>query len=770
MLRLKQQALSASRVGTWVRHVESNELIWDDQMYDLFGVGRDQFRPTVDDVLALIVPEDRNRILEVAAKALECGSSYNTEFRVTLPTGQLRYLESRGKAFPGKHPHTAGVCLDVTARRLEQEHLSKTAAIVESSNDGIIAKNLEGIILTWNHAAELIYGYSESEAVGRHISMLFPADRPNELARILEILNQGSRIHHFETVRVRKDGKLVDVDLTISPVRNPAGTIVGASTIVRDISDRKRRDRLFLAQYSITKILSECESIEEAAPQILMHLAESWNWPIATIFGIDSANDVMRCIDVYSCNESSKRAFTELSKRQVYPRAVGLPGRVWQNAMPFWVGRLQPEHLPFRMPVAEKAELSSAFAIPIKRGDHVLGVIELFSSDVRDPDEDYLRFGVNIGAQIAEFKERKHAQLRERQAVAAQKEVARTILENAPLGFARLDSNFNIVQANDVFATQVGVPAGRIVGRKLFSLNTAISKKQIMGVMRTKVPLVLSNLRKLNEGESPAYLDVVVWPVYEHDQDGLIVLSTDVTERMNLHQQREDFVATLTHDLKNPLIGQNRLLDLFIGGRVGELNPKQLDLLKLLQTGTKQMLQMISTVLEVYRYEAGLPQFSFEQINMATMLNDCFKQLSPIAESKQVNLSLDVADSPLFIVADETAVRRVVMNLVDNAIKFCDAGGNVKLIAVGVDDGITIKVSDDGVGIESAELVNLFERFSQTRVGRKYKVGTGLGLYLCREIVQAHAGTISCESETGKGAVFTVFLPHDPRTSRNFPV
>ena len=117
------------------------------------------------------------------------------------------------------------------------------AAVVDSSHDAIITKNLFGIIQTWNKAAEHIFGYTEHEAIGQSILLIIPPEFHHEEASILERLRKGDRIKNFETVRRRKDGRLIDIDLTVSPVRDGNGTIIGASKIARDITERKQTKR-----------------------------------------------------------------------------------------------------------------------------------------------------------------------------------------------------------------------------------------------------------------------------------------------------------------------------------------------------------------------------------------------------------------------------------------------------------------------------------------------------------------------------------------------
>jgi PAS domain S-box-containing protein len=116
------------------------------------------------------------------------------------------------------------------------------ASIVDSSDDAIIAKTPEGIITSWNRGAELIYGYSAGEAIGQPISMIIPPDRPGEMLGILARIGQGERVEHYETLRVRKDGKTICISLAVSPIQDSMGRLIGVSSIARDITERKRAE------------------------------------------------------------------------------------------------------------------------------------------------------------------------------------------------------------------------------------------------------------------------------------------------------------------------------------------------------------------------------------------------------------------------------------------------------------------------------------------------------------------------------------------------
>lgn len=149
------------------------------------------------------------------------------------------------------------VMRDIRERKLEQRGNRLLAAVVESSDDAIISKGLDGVITSWNSSAEKMFGYTAAEAVGQHITMIIPPDRREEETGIIERLRQGKRIDHFETIRMRKDGTLLDISLAISPVRDGTGRVVGASKVARDITERKRIDRALRDSEEQLRLLAE---------------------------------------------------------------------------------------------------------------------------------------------------------------------------------------------------------------------------------------------------------------------------------------------------------------------------------------------------------------------------------------------------------------------------------------------------------------------------------------------------------------------------------
>jgi PAS domain S-box-containing protein len=155
--------------------------------------------------------------------------------------------------------------------------LARLGAIVDSSDDAIVSKTLDGIITSWNPAATRMFGYTASEAIGRHITLIVPEDRHGEEAEVLARLRRGERVDHFETVRQTKDGRLINISLTVSPLRGPTGTIIGASKIARDVTERMR------AEVERAKLLNDAQAANRAKDDFLAMLGHELRNPLAAV-------------------------------------------------------------------------------------------------------------------------------------------------------------------------------------------------------------------------------------------------------------------------------------------------------------------------------------------------------------------------------------------------------------------------------------------------------------------------------------------------------
>lgn len=240
----------------------------------------------------------------------------------------------------------------------------------------------------------------------------------------------------------------------------------------------------------------------------------------------------------------------------------------------------------------------------------------------------------------------------------------------------------------------------------------------------------------------------------------LLRLKHSIDERDEIARQRQDFVSRLTHDLRTPLVAADRMLLLFQEGALGNLSDQMQEVIEIMARSNSNLLAMVNTLLEVYRFEAGRKTLAFQPVNVSQLLEEVSEELSSLAAQKELAVNLDLGEESGIskVMGDRLELHRLFTNLIGNAIKFTDSGSVTIRItpATASDEYITVEVADTGPGIPLEEQPTLFERFRQ---GSHKSSGSGLGLYLSRRIVEAHQGTILMNSEVGKGSVFTVRLP-----------
>ena len=241
-LRLAQWA---ARIGTFDLNMRTGVDIWTPETEALYGLPPGGFGGTLAAFENLIHPDDRQRIIELTHEMVRTGQATETEWRVVWPDGSVHWIAGRAQVLKdesGKPSRMLGVNLDITERKRVEEAKFRMAAIVESSEDAIISENWDGVITSWNAGAEHMFAYTEAEAVGQPISIVVPVELQDEQDRNFEKLRNGECIDHYETVRVTKTGRRVNVSLSISPLKDSTGRITGFSKIARDISERKQME------------------------------------------------------------------------------------------------------------------------------------------------------------------------------------------------------------------------------------------------------------------------------------------------------------------------------------------------------------------------------------------------------------------------------------------------------------------------------------------------------------------------------------------------
>jgi len=292
---------------------------------------------------------------------------------------------------------------DISERaRTWQEH-ARMAAIVQFSADAIFSYNLHGKVTSWNYGAERLYGYTAEEMIGNSISMIVPPDRPTDIEWILSRIRNGNRIEDFETMRTTKRGRLVDVALTASPVRDQNGDIVEAALVARDVSERKRQDRYRQGQHSATRVLAEAADPAEVIGELLAILGDSVGWPCGAIWYRDGEDTRLRCVDIWT------RPGVD-SPSCPFERGTALdldgpppPELIWDHPAD------EGSPIPGATVTAE-AGLQTVLWVPVTIEGTTLGAVELMTRRRLERDEPMIMMTSAVSSLLTELMRRRHAE------------------------------------------------------------------------------------------------------------------------------------------------------------------------------------------------------------------------------------------------------------------------------------------------------------------------------------------------------------------------
>lgn len=327
-------------------------------------------------------------------------------------------------------------------------------------------------------------------------------------------------------------------------------------------------------------------------------------------------------------------------------------------------------------------------------------------------------------------------------------------------GIVILNQDGIIEQVNPACENMIGLVGNKIIGasiddfvfnKKTFipkELNTAESNEVFLRDFYIKNPLsnniipVEISFARINPEE--AFKKFV----------GVI---RDITEQKKADKLRDDFIATLTHDLRTPLLAAIQTLNFFLDGALGEIDEKQKLILSTMKKSNKDLLGLVNALLEVCRYDAEKLVLNKTHFNIYELTQMVYDELLPLAHNKNIDFQIECLDKNVSIYADKNELRRVICNLCGNAINYTNEGGWVKILIKTENKDLIFSVADNGCGIPNEDIPNMFRRFSQG-TGKKRSAGTGLGLYLSRQIIESHNGKIWLESKLNKGSEFSFLL------------
>ncbi|HEY7449966.1 MAG TPA: PAS domain S-box protein [Vicinamibacterales bacterium] len=680
--------------------------------------------------------------------------------------------------------------------------LRHLARIVESSDDAIVSKDLNGTIRSWNPAAERIFGYSAEEAIGRNIRMIIPADRQGEEDDVLAHVRRGEGVSHFETIRQRKDGTLVPISLTVSPVFDDRGVVVGASKIARDMTDRVARD------LAARRLLAVVNSSDDAiVTKTLDGIITSWNRAAERMFGFTAAEAIGQSIRMIIPPELQGEEDSVLAHLRAGEtvdhfetrrrRKDGSEVVISLTVSPIIddagvvigaskIARDITEQTRLRAMAQEQAAITekleavgATVASSLDRSTIVQQVTDLataythaqfgaFFSNVKDPQsgEAYTLHALS-GASKEAF-----AQFPQRRATAV---FARTFRGE---GSVRLD---DLTQVDDVTQApryrknppDYGMPTGNLPVRSYL----AVPVKTVSGAVLGGLFFGHSKPGMFTEYHERLATGIAAWASLALENSRLYAVAREA-DRL-----KDEFLAVLSHELRTPLnaiLGYARLL------RGGVLTAEKAERgIETLERNATSLTQIVEDVLDVSRIVSGKIRLDVQPVELALVVHNAVATVQPAADAKGIRVQAIVDPRVGPISGDPDRLQQVVWNLLSNAVKFTPKGGRIQVRLERVNSHVELVVSDTGLGIRRDFLPYVFERFRQAEAGTTRKIGgLGLGLSIVRHIVEMHGGTVKASSDgEGKGATFRVRLPlmivhHEglaglrehPRTERMSPL
>jgi PAS domain S-box-containing protein len=604
--------------------------------------------------IRMIIPPDRQGEEDMILSRIRRGEAV-THFETARQRKDGTFISISLSVSPiyddgGRVLGASTIARDISERAVAALDSRRLAAVIESSDDAIVSKDLNGIITSWNPAAERMFGHTEAEAVGRSIRMLIPAELQSEEDDVLARIRAGLKVDHYETIRQRKDGTRLSISLTVSPIRNDRGDIVGASKVARDITERRRLLAVAQEHASNTEKLGEVGSVVAST--------------------LDRESIVQKVTDIA----------TELTR----------------------------------------AEFGAFF----------------YNVTDRESGDAYLLYTLS-GAPLEAFAHFPHPR--------ATALFAPTFYGQGPV---RLDDVTNDPRYGQS-APYHGMPPGHLRVRSYLAVPVKGVKGEVLGGLffgHSQPGVFAEQHERLATG-------VAAWASVALENARLYA------EAQAANRMKDEFLAVLSHELRTPLnaiVGFSRLLR----GNIlsGEKAARGLETL---ERNATWLTQIVEDVLDVSRIVSGKIRLDVQPVDLPLIVDNAVATIQPAADAKGVRVQTVVDPGVGPVSGDPGRLQQVVWNLVSNAVKFTTKNGRVQVRLERVNSHVEIVVSDTGIGIAPNFLPYVFERFRQAEAGTTRKAGgLGLGLAIVRHIVELHGGTVEASSAgEGQGATFRVRLP-----------
>jgi PAS domain S-box-containing protein len=676
--------------------------------------------------------------------ALLHGDPWFGEFRLRhARTGAPITVDMRAFGIFGPYGQLLGIASvsrDITARQQAEETRQRLAAIVESSHDAIISESLDGTIMTWNRGAELIFGYTAAEAIGQSVTILAWPGHEDDMRALLRRVRNEEVVEHLETLRQHKSRRRLVVSLTLSPVRDTAGKVIGISKIARDITEQREREELARRQGQLLDQAYEPMIVRDPQDRIV-----AWNRGAERLYG-------------WSAAEARGRVTHDLLET-VFPEPVAEIVRRLE-AEGHWEGELRHRTRAGRLVTV------------LSRWTRELGVAE---PHVLETNEDLSERQQRLALEEQARLERRFRQL----------------LEAAPDAIVEVSAEGQIVLVNRIAEEMFGYRRDELIGQSVDVLVPDAVRHQhyqhrdsYLEHPRTRPMGSGLELHARRRDGSLFPVEISLSPIQTDSGMHVTAVIRDVTERKRAEQEvrrlqsqytsdlearnreieranrlKSEFLASMSHELRTPLHTIIGFAELLQEGAEGPLTETQQRFVEHIHNDSGHLLELINDVLDLSKIEAGGLVLKRERYALERSIGEALAAIRPGAVVKSIRLE-ERAQAGCEVDADPLRVKEMLYNLLSNAVKFTPEGGTVWIESEIQGGFARVTVGDTGIGIPADEQENIFDKFYQVgNTTRGVREGTGLGLSITKELVQMHGGWMEVTSTPGRGSRFTFTLP-----------
>ncbi len=676
--------------------------------------------------------------------ALLHGDPWIGEFRLRhARTGAAITVDMRAFGIFGSYGQLLGIASvsrDITARQQAEETRQRLAAIVESSHDAIISESLDGTIMTWNRGAELTFGYKADEVIGKPITVLAWPGTQDDMQALLRRVREEEVVEHYETLRRHKSGRRLVVSLTLSPVRDTLGNVIGISKIARDITEQREREELARRQTQLLDQAYEPMIVRDSVDRIV-----SWNKGAERLYGWTAA-------------EARGRVTHELLQT-VFPEPVEEIERRLE-AEGHWEGELRHQ----------------------TRAGRLVTVLSRWTREPGMAEPHVLETNVDLSERQQRLALEEQSRLEQR---------FRQLLEAAPDAIVEVSAEGQIVLVNRIAEEMFGYRRDELMGQSVDLLVPDAVRHQHVRYResylehpRTRPMGSGLDLHARRRDGSLFPVEISLSPIQTESGMHVTAVIRDVTERKRGEQEvrrlqsqytsdlearnreieranrlKSEFLASMSHELRTPLHTIIGFAELLQEGAEGPLNETQKRFVEHIHKDSGHLLELINDVLDLSKIEAGGLVLKRERYPLERSIEEALAAIRPGAAAKNIRLE-ERGPTGCEVDADPLRVKEMLYNLLSNAVKFTPEGGAV-WVESAVEGGFAhITVGDTGIGIPADEQENIFDKFYQVgNTTRGVREGTGLGLSITKELVQMHGGWMEVTSTPGQGSRFTFTLP-----------